>query len=102
MKISKGEVTKIISPQSILVDGIPCHVKDLWPRHCVITPEEDSDSTTSSEKRPESLLQDNKEDSEPDSAPTEEAEAGPHFLPLSDESTHRQTAIFVILKSGGV
>ena len=80
-KFSKGEVTKIINPQSILLDGIPRYIKDLYPRHCVITPEEDSDSTTSSERRAESLLQDD-EDSEPDSAPTEEAEAGPpptHF-----------------------
>ena len=82
MKFSKGEVTKIISPQSILVDGIPCHVKDLRPRHCVITSEEDSDSTTSTERRAESLLQDDGEDSELDNAPAEEAEAGPHFLPL--------------------
>ena len=53
-KFSKGEVTKIIGPQSILVDGIPRHIKDLHPRHCVITPEEDSDSTTSPERRAES------------------------------------------------
>ena len=66
-------MTKIITPQSILVDGIPHHVKDLHPRHCVITLEEDSNSTTSSERRAESLLQDVGEDSEPDSAPTEEA-----------------------------
>ena len=70
-KFSKSEVTKIISPQSILVDGIPRHVKDLRPRLCVITPEEDSDSTTSSKRRAEGLLQYDGEDSEPDSAPTE-------------------------------
>ena len=58
MKFSKGEVTKIINPQSILVDEIPRYVKDLRPRHYVITPEVDSDSTTSSERRAESLLQD--------------------------------------------
>ena len=81
-KFGRGEVTKIISPQSILVDGIPRHVKDLHPHHCVITLEEDSDSTTSSEKRAESLLQDDREDSEPNSAFTEEAEAGLPFLPL--------------------
>ena len=74
-------MTKIISPQSILVDEIPHHVKDLYPHHCVVILEEDS-STTSSEKRAESLLQDDGEDSEPDSARTEEAEAGPTFLPL--------------------
>ena len=95
---SKGEVTKISSPQSILVDGILRHVKDLRPRYCIITPEEDSDSTTSSETRTESLLQDNGEDYEPESVPTEETEAGPPFLP--DESRRRQTAIFVILRSG--
>ena len=85
MKFSKGEVTKIISPQSILVDGIPCHVKDLCPRHCVVTLEEDSDSITSSERRAESLLQDDRKDSEPDSAPTEEAEAGPSLPAFTKE-----------------
>ena len=33
-KFSNGEVTKIINPQLILVDGIPRHVKDLQPCHC--------------------------------------------------------------------
>ena len=85
IKFSRGEVTKIISPQSILVDWILRHVKDLCPRYGVITPEEDSDSTMSSDKRAESLLQDNGEDSEPDSALTEEAEAGtplPAFMKM--------------------
>ena len=80
-KFSKGEVTKIISPQSILVDGIPCHVKDLRLRHFVITPEEDSDSTTTSERKAESLLQDDGEDSEPESVLTEETSRNP-FQPL--------------------
>ena len=75
-------MTKIISPQLILVDEIPCHIKDLRPRHCVITPEEDSDSTTYPERRAGSLLQDDGEDSEPDSAPTEGAEVGPSILSL--------------------
>ena len=98
-------MTKITSPQSILVNGIPRHIKNLCPRHCVITLEEDSDSTTSSERRAESLLQDNGEDSEPDSAPTEEAEAGPPpsylYEEVPDESPRCQTAIFVILRLGG-
>ena len=85
----KSKVTKIISPEWILVDGIPHQVKDLCPHHCVFTLEEDSDSTTSSERKAESLLQDDREDSEPDSAPTEEAKAGPHFLPLRS-STRRK------------
>ena len=82
MKFGRGEVTKIISPQSILVDGIPRHVKDLHPRHCIIPPEKDSNSTTSSERGAESLLQDDGEDSESDSASTKKAQAGPTFLPL--------------------
>ena len=81
-EVRQGKVTKIISPLSILVDRIPRHVKDLCPPHCVITPEEDSDSITSSERRAESLLPDDGEDSEPDSAATEETEAGPPILPL--------------------
>ena len=76
-KLGRSEVTKIIDPQTILVEGIPHHIKDLHPRHCVITPEDDSNSTMSSERRAESLLQDDGEDSKPDSAPTEEAEAAP-------------------------
>ena len=97
-------MTKIISPQLILVDGIPCYIKDLHPCHCVITPEEDSDSTTSSDKGAESLLQDDREDSEPDSAPTEEAEVGPPsclYEEVPDENVCCQTAIFVIFEISG-
>ena len=60
---------------------------------------------TMSKRRAENLLQDDRGDSEPDSAPTEEAEAGPascFYEEAPDKSTHRQTAIFVILRSRGV
>ena len=83
-------MTKIHSPQSILVDRIPCHIKDLHPRHCVITPEEDSNSTTSPERRAESLLQDDREDSEPDCAPTEGAEVGHPFLSLQRSTRQKR------------
>ena len=98
-------MTKIISPQLILVDEIPHHIKDLPPRYCVIMLEVDSAFTTSSERRAESLLQDSGEDSEPESAPTEETEAGSPptclYKEVKDESTHSQTAIFGILRSVG-
>ena len=64
-------------------------MNDLCLHHCVITPEVDSDSATSSERRPESLLQDDGEDPEPESAPTEETEAGPPFLPLRRSTRQR-------------
>ena len=31
-KFQEGTVTEVISPQTIIVDGIPCHVKDIRPR----------------------------------------------------------------------
>ena len=53
-----------------------------------------------------SLLQDDGEDSDPDSAPTKEAEAEAEppsclYEEVANESAHHQTAIFVILRSGG-
>ena len=47
-------MTEVISPQFVLVDGVPCYVKDLPPRYCVTLLEEDSDGTPESEA--ESLL----------------------------------------------
>ena len=104
MKFSMCKVTKIISPQSIFVDEIPSHIKDLRLCHCVITPEEDSESTTSSEKRAESLLQDDGEDSELTVHPLKDQKQDlPSCLykEVPDESASRQTASFVILRSEG-
>ena len=71
-KFGKGRVTEVISPQSVLVDGVPRHVKDLLPRHSVTSLEEDSDATHS-ESEAESLLCDT-EDTESDDSPEEGAE----------------------------
>ena len=30
-KYSTGRVTEVISPQSVKIDGVPCHIKDLRP-----------------------------------------------------------------------
>ena len=40
-KFGKWRVTEVISPQSIFVDGVPRHVKDLRPRHSLTSLEED-------------------------------------------------------------
>ena len=79
-KFGKGRVTEVISPQSILVDGIPRHVKDLRLQHGVTSLEEDSDGTPS-ESKAESLLCDTK-DTESDDSPEEGAMAEPPPVPL--------------------
>ena len=45
-KFGKGQVTEVISPQSVLVDGVPRHVKGLHLRHSVISLEEDFEGFT--------------------------------------------------------
>ena len=84
-KFNRGRVTGMISPQSLLVDGIPRHVKDLRPRFSFTAPEIDSDSTSesdnTSENGAESLLFD-EESAESDDPPQEEAEAESPSLPL--------------------
>ena len=79
-KFDNGRVTEVISPQSVLVDGVPHHVKDLRPRHSVTSLEEDSDGTPS-ESEAESLLCDT-EDTESDDSPEEGAVAEPPPVPL--------------------
>ena len=98
-QFGKAQV-KVISPQSFLVDGICCHVKDLHPCHSPTIPEEDSNGT--SESGAESLLHDN-EDVESDNSLKEQAKAEHYFceeVPI--ENNHCQVAIFVILRSKGV
>ena len=79
-KFGQGRVTEVISPQSILVDGIPHHMKDLRPRYSVTSLEEDSDGTPS-ESEAESLLCDT-EDTESNNLPEEGAVAEPSPVPL--------------------
>ena len=73
-------MTKVISPKSFLVDGIPCHVRDLHLRHSVNLLEEDFDGTPS-ETEVESLVCDT-EDAESDNSSEEEAEAEPLSMSL--------------------
>ena len=84
-KFNRGRVMGMISPQSLLVDGIPCHVKDLRPRFSFTAPEKDSNSTSesdnASESRAESLLVDG-ESAESNGPPQEEAKAESPSLPL--------------------
>ena len=87
-KFGKGQVTEVISPQSVLVDGVPCHVKDLRPQHCVASLEEDSDGTPS-ESESESLLCDTK-NTESDDSPEEETGVGPPPMPLRRTTWRKQ------------
>ena len=91
-KFNSGQMTGMISPQSLLVDGIPRHVKDLYPRFSFTVSEKDSDNTSESdnvsESGAESLLFD-KESAESDDPPHEEAKAESPFLPLR-RSTHQK------------
>ena len=73
-------MTEVISPQSILVDIVPRHVKDLCLRHSVTSSEEDFDGT-SSESEAETLLCDTK-DTESDNSPEEGAVVEPPPVPL--------------------
>ena len=75
-KFHKGQVTEVISPQSVLVDGVPRHVKDLRPWHSLTSLKEDSDGTPS-----ESLLCDT-EDTESDDLPEEGVVVEPPPVPL--------------------
>ena len=64
----------------MLVDGVPCHIKDLHLQHSVTSLEEDSDGTPS-----ESLLCDT-ENTESDDSSEEGAMPEPTSMPL-----HRST-----------
>ena len=48
-KFQEGTVTEVISPQTVIVNGVPCHVKDMRPRTNAIlsgrTDDETSDDT---------------------------------------------------------
>ena len=87
-KFGKGWVTEVISPQSILVDGVPRHVKDLHPPHSLTSLEEDSDHTPS-ESETESLLCDT-ENTESDDSPEEGAVVEPPSMPLRRSTRRKQ------------
>ena len=92
-KFNRGRVTGMISPQSLLVDGIPRHVKYLRLRFSFTAPEKDSDSASesdnASEGGAESLLFD-EESTESDGPPQEEAEAESPSPPLRRSARQKQ------------
>ena len=92
-KFNSGQVMGMISPQSLLVDRIPRHVKDLCPHFSFTAPEKDSDSTSKSnnafESRAESLLFDG-ESADSDDPPQEEAKAESPTLPLRRSTRQKQ------------
>ena len=107
-KFNRGRVMGGISPQSLLVDGIPRHVKELRPRFSFTAPEKDSDSTSesdnASESGAESLLFDG-ESAESDGPLQEEAEAEAPPRPCERvpvKNDRHQVVTFVIRRSGGV
>ena len=73
-------MTEVISPQSVLVDGVPRHVKDLCPRHSLTLLEEDSNGTPS-ESKAGSILCDTT-DTESDHLPEEGTVVEPPPVPL--------------------
>ena len=83
-------MTKVISPQSVLVDRVTRHIKDLHLRHSVTSVEEDSDGTPS-ESKAESILYDT-EDTESDNLPDKGAVVEPLPVPLC-RSTQRNHEI---------
>ena len=87
-KFGNGRVTEMISPQSVLVDEVLCHVKDQRPQHSVTSLEEDSNATLS-ESEAESLLCDT-EDIESDDSPKEGAMAEPPPVPLRRSTRRKQ------------
>ena len=46
---ARGRVTGVISPQNVLINGMPCHVRDLRPVISLDTPESGSDSKLSTQ-----------------------------------------------------
>ena len=96
---------EMISLQSLLVDGIPCHVKDLRPRFSFTAPEENSDSASESdnvsESRAESLLFD-RESAESDDPPQEEAEAVSPSCPCKEMpvTNKRHLVATFVIRSG--
>ena len=81
-------MTKVISPQSVLVDGVLCHVKDLRPQHKLTSLEKDSYGTPS-ESEAESLLCDTTE-TESDNSLEEGAVVEPPPVPLHRSTRQKQ------------
>ena len=90
-----GRITEVISPQSVKIDGVPRHVKDLGP---VIQTQLSSSDESDSEDS-ERLIYLNSDpldyDSDASSLPTDEASVEPR---TADESTHEDEACVIPLR----
>ena len=93
-KYGTGRVTKVISSQSVKIDGVPRHVKDLRP---VIQMQLSSGDESDSEDS-ERLIYLNSDpldsDSDASSLPTDEASVEPRS---ADESMHEDEACMIPL-----
>ena len=93
-KYSTGHVTEVISPQSVKIDGVPRHVKDLQP---VIQTQLSSSAESDSEDS-ERLIYLNSDlldsDSDASSLPTDEVSIETR---TADKSTHEDEACMIPL-----
>ena len=95
-KYITGRVTEVISPQSVKIDGVPRHVKDLRPViQMQLSSSDESDSEDS-----ERLIYLNSDpldsDSDASRLPTDEASVEPR---PADESTQEDEACVIPLRS---
>ena len=94
-KYSTGRVTEVISPQSVKIDGVPRHVKDLRP----VIQTQSSSSDESDSENSERLIYLNSDplhsDSDASSLPTDEVSIETR---TADESTHEDEACVIPLR----
>ena len=93
-KYSTGRVTEVISPQSVKIDGVPRHVKDLQP--VIQTQLSLSDESDSEDSEHLIYLNSNplNSDSDASSLPTDEVSTETR---TADESTHEGEACVIPL-----
>ena len=94
-KYSSGRVTEVISPQSVKIDGVPRHVKDL--RLVIQTQLSSSDESDSEDSERLIYLNSDPLDSDSDasSLPTDEVSIETR---TADESTHKDEASVIPLR----
>ena len=94
-KYSTGRVTEVISLQSVKIDGVPRHVKDLWP--VIWTQLSSSDESNSEDSECLIYLNSNPLDSDSDASnlPTDEVSIETQ---TTDKSTHEGEACVIPLR----
>ena len=94
-KYSTGRITEVISPQSVKIDGVPCHIKDLQP----VIQAQFSSSDESDSEDSEHLIYLNSDppnsDSDARSLPTDEVSIETR---TTDKSTHEDEARMIPLR----